>query len=194
MISHKELAECLEYNPAIGQLFWRWRPNHHFKSGGIADRWNKKHAGSRAGVLSYSHKGGLYPRRQICIFNKIYREHIIIWAYCNKMFPASGEYIDHINGDASDNRIDNLRIVTHAENHRNRSMQQNNTSGFTGVSINRAGNWRARVKINGKEFSLGTYNTITEAAKAREAFIRSNDHGFTKRHGSNRGCRTNNIR
>ena len=45
-----------------------------------------------------------------------------------------GFVVDHINRQRFDNRIENLRVVTHKQNMRNRSIAKNNTTGKTGVS------------------------------------------------------------
>jgi hypothetical protein len=59
--------------------------------------------------------------------------------------------IDHINGDRSDNRIDNLRAVTRSENQCNRGVLANNTSGYPGVSWHKKSNaWLVRVMKDGK--------------------------------------------
>ena len=43
--------------------------------------------------------------------------------------------VDHIDGDGLNNRRDNLRIVTHTQNMRNKKIGRNNTSGIVGVSF-----------------------------------------------------------
>lgn len=75
--------------------------------------------------------------------------------------------------------------MPHKINHRNRKMSSNNTSGFTGVKLDkRVGKWQARVCINGRQKSLGYYEKLEDAAEARKRFL--SDHpelGYTDRHG-----------
>lgn len=77
---------------------------------------------------------------------------------------------DHINGDTLNNRRCNLRVVTHAENMRNRKRQLNNTSGYRGVRLHtvegKYRSWVARINVDGKEIWLGTHATAEEAAAA----------------------------
>ena len=49
--------------------------------------------------------------------------HRLIWEHVNGPIPA-GLSIDHINGDRADNRIGNLRLVTHQENIRYRDERK----------------------------------------------------------------------
>lgn len=76
-------------------------------------------------------------------------------------------FIDHINHDRLDNRRENLRICNNQENQFNRSISKNNSSGVTGVQKMKSGRWRARIMVNKKEISLGTYDSLEEAAEAR---------------------------
>lgn len=81
---------------------------------------------------------------------------------------------DHINCNKLDNRKENLRVCTHAENQCNKRKAKNNTSGHKGVSI-RDGKFIPHIKHNNKQLYLGTYNTLEQAAeiynnKAKELF------------------------
>ena len=80
--------------------------------------------------------------------------------------------VDHINRNGLDNRRLNLREATRSLNNRNRSLQSNNTSGWTGVqkSHNR---WRAVINFQGKRH-LGCYDTPEEAYAAYLGFAREN--------------------
>ena len=77
--------------------------------------------------------------------------------------------VDHINGDKWDNRKCNLRIVTHADNTKNRKLDKRNKSGYTGVKETKTGTWNAQIYCDGKRINLGTYKTKEEAVKARKA-------------------------
>ena len=76
--------------------------------------------------------------------------------------------VDHINGDKWDNRKCNLRIVTHADNMKNKKLDKRNKSGYTGVKETKAGTWNAQIYCNGKYINLGTYKAKEDAIKARK--------------------------
>jgi hypothetical protein len=73
--------------------------------------------------------------------------------------------VDHINLNRSDNRLCNIREATNAQNNRNKSVQSNNTSGFKGVTFNRATNkFQAKITLDGKTRSLGYFSTAEDAS------------------------------
>ena len=79
-----------------------------------------------------------------------------------------GLEVDHINHNKLDNRAENLRVCTSSQNKRNiKPYTQKQHSKYKGVSLNkRINKWRAYIKINRKQISLGMYFCEIEAAKA----------------------------
>ena len=72
--------------------------------------------------------------------------------------------VDHIDRDTTNNRPWNLRIATRRQNCQNRGDFKG------GVQQNKSGTWKARMRINGKQKSLGSYPTREEAERVyREA-------------------------
>ena len=79
-----------------------------------------------------------------------------------------GLEVDHINLNTLDNRMCNLRIVTHQQNQCNQPVQKNNTSGVSGVSYYPPRKkYRARIKIGQHEIHLGYYEFFEQAVQAR---------------------------
>lgn len=73
--------------------------------------------------------------------------------------------VDHINQNGLDNRLENLRLCTHAENSRNRRTHKNNLTGYKGVT-NSGNKFAARIKVNKVFIYLGTFESKEDAAKA----------------------------
>lgn len=84
----------------------------------------------------------------------------------------TGVIVDHLNGNPLDNRVANLRIVSKAENNRNRRSQHNATYRLKGVHLHRPGVWRAVIDADGKRHSLGVFKTPEEAAAAYDEAAR----------------------
>jgi hypothetical protein len=78
-----------------------------------------------------------------------------------------GLVVDHINGDPWDNRRENLRICTHAQNLRNRRKHLTSNP-FKGV-YPRGATFMSRISFDGEGFNLGTYDTAEAAAFAYDA-------------------------
>jgi len=139
------INEKLSYNPDTGVLVWK-----------ANTRWTK--AGHKAGTLC----GGYV---KISINGIIIPAHRIALAITTGAWPF-GE-IDHINGDKSDNRLSNLREVTHQQNCMNRAKARNNKSGFVGVSWHSAAKkWQCHLSIGGKGVYLGLFESPEDAHNA----------------------------
>ncbi|EPK1346639.1 HNH endonuclease signature motif containing protein [Enterobacter hormaechei] len=148
MISQERLKELLTYDESRGEFFW----NVHRQC---------IRKGSRAG---YNHPSGY---RYIKIDGVSYFEHRLAWLYIHGFWPL--DEIDHINGNRVDNRISNLRECDAFGNARNQKAAKNNACGQKGVRL-RAGSkkWQARIMVSGKSISLGHFQTMEEAVKARK--------------------------
>jgi len=91
--------------------------------------------------------------------------HRLAWVIMTGKQPLE---VDHINGDSLDNRWRNLREVTHAQNGWNQKRHSTNTSGKSGIVFRKdSGKWRARIKVNGKMISLGSFKEKQDAINAR---------------------------
>lgn len=128
-----------------------------------------------------------------------YGLHRVVWCLLNEADILSGQVIDHINGDGSDNSHGNLRCVTQKENARNRTKQKNNTSGVTGVVFwrgvkkQRGDYWTARWRVDGKNFvkyfiidKNNPDQAFKDACTYREEILATTltkEEGYTERHG-----------
>lgn len=89
------------------------------------------------------------------------------------MAAGPGQIVDHKNGNILDNRRENLRFCTHAENMKNRKMHKNNRTGIKGVYKDlRSGctrPFRAQIRVDGRKIHLGAFLSADEAGFAYRA-------------------------
>ena len=108
--------------------------------------------------------------------------HRAIWALHYGEWPK-GE-LDHLDGDKLNNRVENLRDGTKAQNMRNQKVRKDSTSGFPGVHFckDKARKpWAARIGLNGTWKTLGRFATREEAIECRKR--EQVKYGFSERHG-----------
>ena len=161
MVNQHNLTELFEYRD--GKLFWK-NPTSRAVS-----------SGTEAGT---PRKDG---RRQIILFGKHYLTSRLVYFMFHGEFP---EIVDHINRDYTDNRIENLRKSTRAQNNWNRKNQHNSVSGCKNVYWhNQSKTWRVRVSVNGTRIAFGQYKDL-EQAKRVAIEARSKHHGEFAYHGN----------
>lgn len=118
---------------------------------------------SNAGTIAGSRT--LQGYLAIKINRKLYSAHRLAWLYTHGEFPTC--YIDHVNGEGTDNRLCNIRLATNKLNQANAKKKNTNTSGFRGVYWFKSNSkWRATIMIDRKRVSLGLYTNIEDAAAA----------------------------
>lgn len=137
------VREYFEYRD--GEIYWKKRPA---KKGSVG-------VGDRFGSLdSEGYRRGEFRRKRV-------REHQIVWLLFNDTFPPS---IDHIDGNRLNNRIENLRASTQAQNIRNSKLRKDNKTGIKGVTINPSGTYAVRIGVAGKCLFFGSYKDLELAA------------------------------
>lgn len=173
------LGECLEYNPDTGVITWKARPRHHFNTDRGYNTFVSQKVGMVTGCRSTTRDGLCYLK--IAINKKLYLAHRLAWVLYHGPIP-SGVEVDHIDHDGTNNKINNLRLVTSSQNKMNRTITSVNKSGCMGVYFNsNTSKWIAEIVCNGKYYGLGSFLEKKDAIGARKkAEI---DLGFHKNHG-----------
>lgn len=139
----------LTYDPISGKFFW------NTPSG----RWGRIPTGTEAGCT----KANGYV--VINLDGELKYAHRLVFDFEGGI--PQGMEVDHINGDRSDNRRSNLRLVDSAQNKWNTSKCSTNTSGIKGVHFDSgSGKWRARFRHRGRFINVGLFSTSEEAGEA----------------------------
>lgn len=157
-LTKSEIETLLEYRD--GELYWLE------SRGPIA-------CGTRAGYI------GKDQRKRITLKKKSYLAHRIIFLLHHGYLP---DYLDHIDNDKTNNRIENLRPATVIQNQRNAKIRADNTSGIKNVCWNKLyGKWYVVIRVDKKRHYLGYFDDLELAAlvasEAREKY-----HGEFARH------------
>ena len=177
------IRSLMDYDPETGLLTWRPRPVEMFPSPtpafqrSVAAAWNKKNAEKEAcACVDGGYKqGGLF-------YNKM-KAHRAAWAIMTGEMPDG--QIDHINGDGTDNRWVNLRLVSGAENARNQKRHVTNTSGHANVSWDTShGKWVVTIATDGAQKNFGRFTDLEDAAAEARRLRRAL--GYHENHGSDR--------
>ena len=145
-LTQQQVQDLLHYDPATGFFVWRVKPCKNLPAGTLAGSTNDE------------------GYRVLRLGGKLQKAHRVAWLYVHGEWPSM--CIDHINGIRGDNRIANLRCVTHRANMENqRSAHANSTTRLLGVS-KRGERYVARIRMDGQLRYLGTFATGEEASLA----------------------------
>ena len=147
----EQLRGWLHYDPETGLFRWRRKPNRNIVVGSVAgcprsSAQGRSDIGIRIGGVQYA-------------------AHRLAWFYVHGRWPF--EQIDHINCNAGDNRLCNLREATAAQNQANKRISRVNRSGVKGVCWHaREARWYASIRYQGKSRHLGRFKNKSDAELA----------------------------
>jgi HNH endonuclease/AP2 domain len=158
-----------------GRSAWHLKKEPGFPDGTQLDDEDQK----RFGIYRWSLSGNGYLQRH---HTKEDGKHTKIRLHQEIMGFPKGVLIDHINGNKLDNRRQNLRIVDDKGNSENQARSSKNTSGFRGVSWNKAAKkWQAYVHENRKMIHLGFYDDLNQAAEIAAEYRRQHYKSYVER-------------
>lgn len=147
-ISPEYVRERFEYQD--GRLFYRNRVSSNCP------------AGSEAGYCSGN------KRWLVRINEKNWLRYRLVWIHVHGEYPPN--YIDHIDRNSLNDRVENLRVATSSQNNMNTSVRRNNCSGFKGV-CQPSGTSLWQASYSGKY--IGRFPTPEEAAQAYDEYVKA---------------------
>jgi hypothetical protein len=136
MITQKDAQEYFDYKDVV--LYWKVKASNRVKVGNPAG--------------SFDPSTGYH---KIHVNYKFYKTHRVIFLYHYGYFP---DFIDHIDGNKLNNRIENLRAATKSQNCMNQKISIRNTSGIKGVMWHkRDKKWVVALRVNSILHSFGYF-------------------------------------
>lgn len=159
---YDEVKQFLRYEPETGNLYWT------------------KNIGRNSALELCSQKPCGQGYKRIRYKSKTIPQHRIAFYMYYGYLP---NIIDHIDGVRTNNKIENLREATNAQNIMNSRIPKNNKSGYKGVCWKKdRKKWYATIIKDNKQFYLGSFLDIKAAVnKVQEARIAL--HGEFANHG-----------
>lgn len=150
MLTQEILLKNFRYDETTGNLYWK------IKRSNRTDLSKPISAKDRYGYI------------QVCTKlsgkQKTYLVHRLIWLMIYGITPKN---IDHIDGNRSNNKISNLRDVTHQENMMNMKKHADTKNNYKGTyKVKNQNSWVAEITFMRKRHYLGCFKTEKEAGEA----------------------------
>lgn len=160
------IPEWFSYVPETGAVLWRRSPSRKVRVGTPAGTPCGK---GRKKYLNIKIKGGYILAHHVAFFLSFGR------------MPVTE--IDHEDGNGLNNKLGNLREVTHAANMKNVRIGSRNSSGVVGVTFStRNSTWESSICVDGQRIYLGSFKEKDSAICARKSA--EMQYGFHANHGT----------
>lgn len=163
---YDELKSSLHYDRESGIFSWLSSTNRRIKIGAKAGCVGRMASGKSYIIIGYQGKN--------------YYAHRIAFLLETGEMPR--EEVDHINGDGTDNRFCNLRMVSRSENAKNLRGRTGLESGVCGVyKCSRTTAWVPAISDKGMVIKLGRTRDLFSAICLRKSAEIT--YGYHKNHG-----------
>lgn len=161
--SQDVIQELLNYDSNSGVFRWNLRSREWFKTSRSFKSWNSRFAFSDAGHV------GKDQHVHISILGRIYKAHRLAYTHYYGV-DLCGAAVIHLDGDASNNSINNLQLsYEHRYNIFRRPWGKSRLKGVT--TTPNTGKWRSQIANNGKVTHLGLFNSEQEAATKYDSAV-----------------------
>lgn len=160
-LAFERVAELVRYEPETGNFYYTTRRSNACRKDGIA--------------------GTNGPRgdRILRMDGKTYLAHRVAFVLMTGKWPSFD--VDHIDGNPSNNKWENLRDISHKMNSYNvhKVPSHKKHSNLLGAQwCAQGGFWKTEIMVEGKRFRLGTFDTEAEASAAYMQAKRDMHPGF----------------
>lgn len=158
--SYMAAAKATTVDTAAGRVFWKQRPRRDFHSHSTWMAWNTRHAGKEAGLSGSAHTGRAFKLggANITVARLVARA-----AWGRKV---DSKFIEHINGDKFDCRLENLRLINGTQRREKSQRADGRQKGVYPRNSKTGMKYHAYRRIKGKLKFLGIFDTEEAAAAA----------------------------
>jgi hypothetical protein len=146
-IDLEKIRQAISYDPDTGVMKWKIKT-------------------ARTNIGSVAGTKGSHGYLCFSVFKRQYLVHRLAWMLHHNIVLSKWEFLDHIDRNKLNNKMENLRLATPKDNNGNVPILSTNTSGYRGVSWDKNKNaWACYLWNKNKKKHLGMFPTAEIAAK-----------------------------
>lgn len=179
MAEIEEIKRRLRYDPLTGHIIWIAASSKLKTGSRVYKSWISRCLNKRAGHV-YKKEKDKTSYRSLSFEGEQLKEHRLAVLFMTGNWPEG--IVDHVDGDGTNNKWSNLRVVSNSESAKNLPLRKSNTSGVVGVNWKpRRIKWNSTIGVKYESIDLGHFEDFFEAVCARKSA--ENKHGFHENHG-----------
>lgn len=153
-------AKAVTIDTAAGRVFWKQRPRRDFASHSTWMAWNTRYVGKEAGLSGGTHTGRSFKLGGV----NITVARLVARAAWGRKVDT--KFIEHINGDKFDCRLENLRLINGTQRREKSQRADGRQKGVYPRNSKTGTKYHAYRRIKGRLKFLGIFDTEEEATAA----------------------------